>query len=79
MRILPEGLDIDVEYDAWERPAIFNLIQQLGGVPEEDMRRTFNLGVGLIAAVPYTHGNEAVDILRAIGEQPFRIGTVVAK
>ncbi len=79
VRILPEGLDIDVEYDAWERPAIFNLIQQLGDVPEDDMRRTFNLGVGLIVVVPHTHGNQAVDVLRAAGEQPFRIGTVVAK
>lgn len=79
MRILPDGLDIDVNYDAWERPAIFNLIQKIGDVPEEDMRRTFNLGVGLIAVVPLSRAGEAVELLQEIGEQSFRIGTVVAK
>lgn len=79
MRILPDGLDIDVNYDAWERPAIFNLIQKFGDVPEEDMRRTFNLGVGLIAVVPLSRAGEAVELLQEIGEQSFRIGTVVAK
>lgn len=47
-RILPKGMKLDVDWEAWERPAIFNLIKELGNVPEEDMRATFNLGIGLI-------------------------------
>ena len=50
-RVVPETLKIKIYWDSWERPAIFNLIQKLGNVPEEDMRRTFNLGIGLILIV----------------------------
>ena len=48
-RVVPDGLDIKVNWDAWVRPPIFKLIQELGNVPEDDMRATFNLGIGLIA------------------------------
>lgn len=50
-RILPEGLSLRVDWEKWQRPPVFKLIQKLGNVPEEDMRRTFNLGIGLIAVV----------------------------
>ena len=59
-RILPPGLNLNIDWNAWEWPSIFKLIQNLGNVPEEDMRATFNLGIGLIAvAAP-----EAADKLR---------------
>src|SRR5690606_33504466 len=51
-RVIPDGLVFEVDYGAWERPPIFSLIQDLGGVPEDDMRRTFNLGIGLVAILP---------------------------
>lgn len=77
MRIVPDGLGLEIDWDAWQRPAIFELIGRLGNVPEEDMRRTFNLGVGLVAVVP----PNAVDRARAVwegrGERPFEIGRVV--
>lgn len=47
-RIVPAGRTIDVTWDAWERPPLFSLIQRIGEVPEDDMRRTFNLGIGMI-------------------------------
>jgi phosphoribosylformylglycinamidine cyclo-ligase len=50
-RIVPKGLSINVDWEAWTRPSIFHLIQEQGNVPEEDMRDTFNLGIGLIAVV----------------------------
>ncbi len=50
-RILPEGLKLDIDWDAWKRPPIFNLIKELGNVPEDDMRATFNLGIGLVAVI----------------------------
>lgn len=57
-RILPEGRSLDINWDTWKRPPIFKLIQELGNVPEEDMRATFNLGIGLIAVVdPEAAGN----------------------
>lgn len=50
-RILPDDMSMEIDWEAWKRPSIFNLIGQLGNVPEEDMRSTFNLGIGLIAVV----------------------------
>jgi len=75
-RIIPEGLHFEVDYEAWQRPALFRLIQQVGAVPEEDMRRTFNLGLGLIALVPEAHAEAALAVLKALGEEPLRIGRV---
>lgn len=76
-RVVPEGLRAEVDWRAWERPALFDLIQRLGGVPEDDMRRTFNLGVGLVALVPADRVEEAEAVWREAGEVPFRIGRVV--
>ncbi len=75
-RVIPDGLGFEVDYAAWERPALFTLIQRLGDVPEEDMRRAFNLGIGLIAIVPASSAEDAVRVLQAQGEQPVRIGRV---
>lgn len=76
-RVMPEGLTFDVDYDAWERPGLFRLIQAQGSVPEEDMRRAFNLGIGLIAIVDGSRADEASGTLRASGEEPVVLGRVV--
>ena len=76
-RVIPEGLRYEVDYEAWERPPLFGLIQEVGAVPEADMRRTFNLGIGLIAVVPEARVETAVDTLRALGEHPIRLGRVM--
>ncbi len=75
-RVVPDGLTAVVDYAAWERPALFDLIQTLGDVPEGDMRQTFNLGIGLIAVVRPQSVPAAVKVLEAHGEQPVRIGQV---
>ena len=77
-RILPDGLALHVDYDAWTRPGLFRLIQSVGEVPEADMRRTFNLGVGLVAVVPEAKKARALAVLGALGEPAFEIGRVVA-
>jgi len=79
VRIMPEGLTFNVDYDAWKRPALFDLIQRTGNVPEEDMRRTFNLGIGLIAVVGRTDVERAMRVLRDSGEKPSQIGLVVTR
>jgi phosphoribosylformylglycinamidine cyclo-ligase len=50
-RILPATTGAVVRADSWEEPPIFDLLRRSGRVPEEDMRRAFNLGIGLIAVV----------------------------
>jgi phosphoribosylformylglycinamidine cyclo-ligase len=76
-RVVRNGLTFEVDYEAWNRPAIFDLIQKHGSVPETDMRRTFNLGIGLIAIVSDRDRDAALEALRAAGETPIEIGRVV--
>ncbi|MFQ5569418.1 MAG: phosphoribosylformylglycinamidine cyclo-ligase [Rhodothermales bacterium] len=75
-RVVPDGLHFHIDYNAWERPSLFHLIQRLGDVPEEDMRRTFNLGIGLIAVVPAHRVEEVLARWTTQGEQPVRMGTI---
>lgn len=76
-RIVPDGMDFEVDWDAWRRPPIFELIGRLGQVPEEDMRRAFNLGIGLIAVVPADAIEAALDTWRGLGEAPVVLGRIV--
>ena len=77
MRVIPKGLKLRIDWKAWERPWIFNLIQKTGDVPEEDVRRTFNLGVGLILIVAPNDAAEVQTALRRKHERPFILGEVV--
>lgn len=76
-RILPEGRGLDIDWEAWERPSLFSLIQKLGKVPEEDMRATFNLGIGLIAVV----APDSVDAVRreaeTLGDEVIEMGEII--
>ena len=51
-RCLPKGLTVDVDYSSWERPELFNKIQEAGDITEEEMRNVFNLGIGFCLVVP---------------------------
>lgn len=75
-RIVPEGLDIEVLWDSWERLPIFDLIQELGNVPEEDMRTTFNLGAGLIAVVDPDQAEMVKSKAADLGENVWELGSV---
>ncbi|MCE1165183.1 MAG: phosphoribosylformylglycinamidine cyclo-ligase [Bacteroidetes bacterium] len=50
-RVVPKGLEMNIDWDSWRRPSLFQLIQKKGGVPENDMRKTFNLGIGLVVII----------------------------
>jgi len=76
-RVLSKELALDVDWNAWKRLPIFELIQEAGNVPEEDMRRTFNLGIGLIILAPAQNAEPIMTKLKAIGEEPVRMGQVV--
>ena len=51
-RCLPDGLKVEVDYNSWERPEIFKKIAEAGDITEEEMRKTFNLGIGFCLVVP---------------------------
>ena len=76
-RILPSGLRLRIDWNAWERPVLFRIIQRLGEIPEEDARKTFNLGVGLILVVSRKNVDRVLRFLRKRGEQSMVVGEVV--
>ena len=76
-RILSDPLDINIDWSSWDRPSIFSIIKELGKVPEEDMRRAFNLGMGLVLIVPEQSSQSVYDFLSKSGQKPCFIGEVV--
>jgi phosphoribosylformylglycinamidine cyclo-ligase len=63
----------------WQVPAIFQWLQRTGDVPDEDMLRTFNMGIGLIVACDDAHADRVIDDLARAGEPAAaRIGRVVS-
>ncbi len=77
-RALPDHLAPAFAWDAWKRPAVFDWLQKTGDVPEDDMRRTFNLGVGMAVVVAPSRAKEVTTALQASGETVFEIGAVRA-
>jgi phosphoribosylformylglycinamidine cyclo-ligase len=75
-RILPDGLGARLLKAAWQVPPIFELIAEQGEVPPDEMRRVFNMGVGMVAVVPPGQATVAVEALTAEGAA--LIGEVVA-
>jgi phosphoribosylformylglycinamidine cyclo-ligase len=70
------GLGARLYASSWEEPPVFALIQSLGNVPEDEMRRVFNLGVGFCAVVPEGEADRALETLRGGGCVTWRIGEV---
>lgn len=77
-RVLPEGVGVRVDLSSFERPAIFRVLQEGGPVEEEEMRRVFNLGVGLVAFVARDAKERALEKLRQAGEEPWILGELEA-
>jgi phosphoribosylformylglycinamidine cyclo-ligase len=78
-RILPAGMAVAIDTAAWRIPPLFEVLRRIGNIPEDDYRRTFNLGVGMIFAVPARSAARAEALLSKAGESPFRIGQVMER
>ena len=77
-RILPDGTAAVIDRASWEVPAIFAWLQRTGDVPDDDMLRTFNMGIGLIVACAAADEGAVLRRLAAAGEPAARpIGTIV--
>ena len=75
-RSLPDGCHAHVDMTAWDRPFLFTMLQRGGSVSEEEMARTFNCGIGMVAVVPADVVEELVLALGRSGVDAFRIGEV---
>jgi len=76
-RILPPDLAAAVEVAAWPILPIFRLLRDIGNMPEDDWRRTLNLGIGMILAIGEKDALQAERILRKMGEPCYTVGRVV--
>ena len=77
-RMMRPGLTANIELSAFPCPPVFRLIQRLGNIPERDMYNTFNMGIGMVLAVPSAQADRALDLLREAGEEAFAIGEAAA-
>ncbi len=75
-RVLPAHLDAVIERTAWERPALFDWLQERGGIAEREMLRTFNCGIGMVVAVRPDDETAAGAALEARGERVYAIGSI---
>ena len=77
-RMMTEGLTAQIKLDSFPRLPIFQLIMDKGNIPERDMYNTFNMGIGMIMAVPAEQADAAMAALAEAGEKAYVIGKVVA-
>lgn len=78
-RMLPDHLSAEIDVASWERPAVFNWLQQAGNVSSEEMSRTFNNGVGMVLVVSSVAAGEVKKILEGEGETVYKIGKLVGR
>ncbi|WP_217949487.1 phosphoribosylformylglycinamidine cyclo-ligase [Bifidobacterium pseudolongum] len=78
-RMLPEGLAARIELGSWPVPPIFDVIERTGDVDHMEMFNIFNMGIGMVVAVPADREDEVMNLLANAGEQGYRIGSVVAR
>jgi len=75
-RILPAGLAAHIDLSAWQAPAVFGWLRDVGNLDDAEMLRTFNCGVGLVVAAAQANTEQVLSALRAAGEAPLAIGEI---
>lgn len=75
-RVLPDNCSAEINTEAWPKPGIFSLLQRWGKVAWPEMYRTFNMGIGMILAVPAEQAESIQGFLAERGEKAYRIGVI---
>jgi phosphoribosylformylglycinamidine cyclo-ligase len=75
-RVVPKGMILDIDWAAWKRPELFKLIQKKGNVPEADMRKTFNLGIGLVVIIDKKIVEKYISYWKKNKERTHIIGSI---
>jgi phosphoribosylformylglycinamidine cyclo-ligase len=73
-RIIPKGYKALVHSGTWEIPPVFSFLKDMGNIPEDEMLRTFNNGIGMILIVRTKESKEILDRLHSLGQKAFVIG-----
>ncbi len=75
-RVLPDGTQAIIDTKAWQRPAIFDWLQEKGNINHKEMHLTFNCGVGMTLVVAQEEAKKAVEFLNNAGETAWQIGHI---
>lgn len=75
-RVLPDGLEASIDEQAWTVPQIFRFLRDAGDIPESEMRKTFNMGIGMVLVVAESVVNAVMETLESHGEIPFVAGRI---
>lgn len=78
-RVLPQGVGARIDPQAWPRPGVFPWIQKLAEIPEQEMLRVFNCGIGMILVVPQEYSEDIIQRLQGLGERAYLIGETLRK
>ncbi len=79
IRVIPEACKAIIQRQAWDVPPIFKILQKEGAVPEPEMHRTFNNGIGMVVVVPEKSVQEVMDRIGAMNEKAYFIGEVISR
>ncbi|MEK8130950.1 phosphoribosylformylglycinamidine cyclo-ligase [Paenibacillus filicis] len=77
-RVLPEGVNVEIDYGSWPILPIFQLMQREGGISNNDMFRTFNMGIGMVVIVAEEYAARAAELFAQNGETAYTLGRVTA-
>lgn len=75
-RILPRGCQAVIQLDTWQRPPLFDVLQEAGNVERDEMYRAFNMGIGMVLAVAENDAEDIIDRLNGLGDQAWTIGEI---
>ena len=76
-RVLPRGTAALIELGSWPFQPIFEHLQALGNVPQDEMLRTFNMGLGMLLVVPSAKFKKAQTVLERVGEKAYTVGRII--
>lgn len=76
-RVLAKNVTPKIDFKSWNRPEIFDYLQKLGNVTDEEMHRTFNCGIGMVLVVAKGDEQEVIETLQKNGEEVFVIGELI--
>ncbi len=79
LRVIPKACQVRLERASWDVPPIFHFLQEAGKITDEEMMRTFNNGIGLIAMVPESDAQDVLERLNAMNEKAYVIGEIAER
>jgi phosphoribosylformylglycinamidine cyclo-ligase len=78
-RVIPKNLSAEIKRSSWEEPPVFRQVQEAAGLPDDEMDRTFNRGLGMVIVVDRAQSEEAKTLLEGLGERVYEIGAITER